>query len=201
MLKILKMSSKYLSEEEKIKAKKNARRKAYLKVKNDPEYKKKNAKIQKEWRIKNDKKYKAWRKNLTKSNPRYQELKNIWRRTEAAKLKKNLQRKNRKKIDIGFKILENARSRLYTSFKRAIVKKDIKTMDLIGTSMFNLIRHLEKKFKPGMTLENYGEWHIDHIKPIAKFDLKNENELKKCFHYTNLQPLWAKENLVKSDKY
>ena len=201
MLKILKMSSKYLSEEEEIKAKKNARRKAYLKVKNDPEYKKKNAKIQKEWRIKNDKKYKAWRKNLTKSNPRYQELKNIWRRTEAAKLKKNLQRKNRKKIDIGFKILENARTRLYTSFKRAIVKKDIKTMDLIGTSMFNLIRHLEKKFKPGMTLENYGEWHIDHIKPIAKFDLKNENELKKCFHYTNLQPLWAKENLVKSDKY
>lgn len=195
------MNIKFLSEEEKIKAKKIARRKAYLKVKNDPEYKKKNAKIQKEWRKKNDKKYKAWRKNIRETNPRYQELKNIWRRTEAAKLKKNIQRKNRKKSDIGFKILENARSRLYTSFKRAIVKKDIKTMDLIGTSMSNLIRHLEKQFKPGMTLQNYGEWHIDHIKPIVKFDLKNENELRKCFHYKNLQPLWAIENMKKGDKY
>jgi hypothetical protein len=195
------MNTKLPSDEEKIKAKKIARRKAYLKVKNDPTYKKKNAKIQREWRKKNDKKYKDWRKNLTKSNPRYQELKNIWRRTEAAKLKKNEQRKNRKKTDIGFKILENARSRLSFAFKRAIVKKNIKTMDLIGTSMSNLIIHLEKQFKPGMTLDNYGEWHIDHIKPITKFDLKNENELRKCFHYKNLQPLWAIENIKKGDKY
>lgn len=52
-----------------------------------------------------------------------------------------------------------------------------------------------------MTRENYGEWHIDHIKPISKFDLNDENEQKKCFHYTNLQPLWASENIKKSDKY
>ena len=67
--------------------------------------------------------------------------------------------------------------------------------------MSNLIIHLEKQFKPGMTLDNYGEWHIDHIKPITKFDLKNENELRKCFHYKNLQPLWAIENIKKGDKY
>ena len=44
-------------------------------------------------------------------------------------------------------------------------------------------------------------WHVDHIRPVASFDLTNEEEFKKCFHYTNLQPLWADENLKKSDKY
>ena len=52
-----------------------------------------------------------------------------------------------------------------------------------------------------MTWENHGEWHIDHIKPCASFNLLNEDEQKKCFHYTNLQPLWASENLSKGCKY
>ena len=60
---------------------------------------------------------------------------------------------------------------------------------------------LEKKFKPGMTLSNYGKWHIDHVKPVAKFDLTISGELEKCFHYTNLQPLWALDNLKKGKKF
>ena len=60
---------------------------------------------------------------------------------------------------------------------------------------------LEAKFKEGMTWENHGEWHIDHIKPCVSFNLLDENEQKKCFHYTNLQPLWASENLSKGCKY
>ena len=75
--------------------------------------------------------------------------------------------------------------------------------ELIGCKFSELKQHLENKFKPGMTWENHGlyGWHIDHIKPCSKFDFTDDNEQKKCFHYTNLQPLWAKENLIKRDKY
>ena len=52
-----------------------------------------------------------------------------------------------------------------------------------------------------MTWENHGVWHIDHIKPCCQFNLIDEEEQKKCFHYTNLQPLWAKDNLSKGGKY
>ena len=53
-----------------------------------------------------------------------------------------------------------------------------------------------------MTLENYGDfWHIDHVKPCASFDLNDEEEKMKCFHYTNLQPLWGRENLTKGHHY
>ena len=52
-----------------------------------------------------------------------------------------------------------------------------------------------------MSWGNYGKWHVDHIRPCASFNLVNEEEQKKCFHYTNLQPLWAKDNLSKGSKY
>ena len=54
-----------------------------------------------------------------------------------------------------------------------------------------------------MTWENYGleTWHLDHIKPVSKFNLLDVDEQKKCFHYTNLQPLWAKDNIKKSNKF
>lgn len=57
--------------------------------------------------------------------------------------------------------------------------------------------HLESLFKPGMSWENHGEWHIDHILPLASFDLTDEQQAAKACHYTNLQPLWASENMSK----
>ncbi|HLD91107.1 MAG TPA: hypothetical protein VI911_08860 [Patescibacteria group bacterium] len=81
-------------------------------------------------------------------------------------------------------------------------RKYKKTMELVGCTIEELKIYLEKQFKEGMTWENRGiVWHIDHIKPISKFDLTNEEEQKKCFHYTNLQPLFAIDNLRKSNKY
>jgi hypothetical protein len=72
----------------------------------------------------------------------------------------------------------------------------------IGCSTEDLKAHLEAKFKPGMTWDNWGRegWHIDHILPVSSFDLSNPDEFFKAFHYTNLQPLWESENLSKGSK-
>ncbi|MDD5775514.1 MAG: helix-turn-helix domain-containing protein [Candidatus Omnitrophica bacterium] len=74
------------------------------------------------------------------------------------------------------------------------------TMKLVGCTPEEFIAHIEKQFQPGMTMENYGEWHIDHIIPCAKFDLANPDHQKICFHFSNLQPLWAKKNISKEKK-
>jgi hypothetical protein len=106
--------------------------------------------------------------------------------------------KQKRNTDIGFRIQSNLRKRLY----RAITtnKKYQSTLEYLGCSIEELKIHLEKQFKKGMTWNNYGKWHIDHIKPCASFDLSLETEQKICFHYTNLQPLWAIENIKKSNK-
>jgi hypothetical protein len=73
-------------------------------------------------------------------------------------------------------------------------------MELIGCDVPFLLKYLESKFSNGMTWNNYGKWHVDHIKPCNSFDLQDIIQQKKCFHYTNLQPLWAYDNLSKGDK-
>lgn len=80
--------------------------------------------------------------------------------------------------------------------------KSKNTLDLIGCSVEELWMHLEKQFTKGMTRENYGKygWHIDHIMPCDSFDMNNAEEQKKCFHFSNLQPLWAKDNIKKGNK-
>lgn len=94
----------------------------------------------------------------------------------------------------------NVRTRVYNILKTKNITKQNKTFDIIGCSPEFLKEHIEKQFKNEMTWENYGfyGWHIDHIIPLSS--AKNEEELYKLCHYTNLQPLWAKENLSKGAK-
>jgi hypothetical protein len=108
--------------------------------------------------------------------------------------------KNRKKTDPAFKLLKTLRSRLSNAIKNKGGRKYNTTMNLTGCELNFLKGYLEAKFTEGMTWENHGEWHIDHIKPCCSYNLEDEEEQKKCFHYTNLQPLWATDNLVKGGK-
>lgn len=78
-------------------------------------------------------------------------------------------------------------------------------VDLVGYTKYELFKHLENQFKPGMTWENYGVfgWHVDHIRPIASFNFINpeDEEFKQCWALENLQPLWWQDNIAKSDKW
>ena len=106
----------------------------------------------------------------------------------------------RGKVDPEFKLLKNLRCRLYHALKNQKADKKYRTKQLTGCELSFLKGYLEAKFKEGMTWENYGEWHVDHITPCCSFDLMKEEEQKKCFHYSNLQPLWAHDNLTKGSK-
>lgn len=96
------------------------------------------------------------------------------------------------------KIKRNLRSRIIKLLKSTNVKKMYHTFELIGCSPDEFKKHIEKQFTDGMTWDNYGEWHIDHIIPCFTFNLLEEDEQFKCFHYSNQRPLWAKDNLSRS---
>lgn len=82
-------------------------------------------------------------------------------------------------------------------------KNGYKWESLLGYSLEDLKSHLASLFSDGMTWENYGDWHIDHIRPVSSFDIKDEycQDFIDCWSLTNLQPLWAKDNLSKGSKW
>lgn len=108
--------------------------------------------------------------------------------------------KNRLNNDVNFKLGVRLRTRLYTAIKRN--KKSGSHIKDLGCTLDQLKQHLESKFQPGMTWDNWGRngWHIDHIRPLASFDLTDREQFLQAVHYTNLQPLWAKDNIRKKDK-
>ena len=106
----------------------------------------------------------------------------------------------RLKNDPIFKLKCNVRTRIRLYVRRGLAKKTLPTSTLIGCSWGFLKTHLEQQFKPHMNWDNYGKWHIDHHKAMAKFDLFKEEELLECCNYSNLRPLWAEENLRKGAK-
>jgi hypothetical protein len=109
--------------------------------------------------------------------------------------------KKRKLIDPGYKVQCNLRRRLRDVIKSAKKGGWTSHSNLTGCTSQELAAHIEKQFTKGMTWSNYGidGWHVDHIMPCSKFDHTNELHVKQCWHYTNLRPLWANDNLAKSD--
>ena len=94
---------------------------------------------------------------------------------------------------------DQVRHRIFLAFQRSGYSKNTETEKMIGCSFDYLENHLEKQFEDGMSWDNMGEWHIDHRLPLAA--AKNKGELLKLSHYSNLQPMWAKENISKGDKH
>lgn len=114
---------------------------------------------------------------------------------------RNAYRSKRRLIDIPYRMRCVLRNRI----KQAIsgrYKKAESSARLLGCSIYEAMKHIESLWLPGMTWENNGVngWHIDHRIPCAKFDLTNPEEQRKCFHYSNLQPLWSLDNLKKGAK-
>jgi hypothetical protein len=104
--------------------------------------------------------------------------------------------------EIDFKLKQLLRDRIRKALKKSY-KKAAGTAALVGCSMSDFRRHIESKFRDGMTWENHGRkgWHIDHVRPVSSFDFNHESQQRECFHYTNMQPLWAEENHIKSNKW
>ncbi len=108
--------------------------------------------------------------------------------------------RNRRRTDLNYKLKCELRSRLGHAVKNG--SKSGSAVRDLGCTIPAFKLYLESKFRPGMSWDNWSRfgWHIDHIKPLAKFDLTKRKQFLEACHYTNLQPLWAEENLKKSDR-
>ena len=176
-------------------------------------YKERDQQTKKLWRLKNKEKIKEqMRLYRLKHKERDKKYSKEYRTKNLEKIKKRMKLyriRSREKIatyvrtkfqnDLRFRTLMNLRHRIYMALKGTVKSK--RTIDLLGTSIDNLWNHLEKSFRPGMTKNNYGRvWHVDHKIPCTAFDLTKPEEQVKCFHFTNLQALFVKENLSKGAK-
>lgn len=156
--------------------------------------------------------YKIWaRQNRGKRNEinarwlkANKDIRNLRRRDARIKNPEKVRMQDsRKFLNPNARLVASMRTRISKALKESGVKKDQRTFSFIGCAVSELKQHLEKQFQPGMTWENYGfyGWHVDHIKPCASFDLTNPEQQKVCFHFSNLQPLWAADNIRKGDTY
>ena len=111
------------------------------------------------------------------------------------------EQKEKRKNEPWLKIRNNISSRISSALKSGKGFKDVKSEKLVGCSFQFLKKYIQSKFRLGMSWENYGYygWHIDHIQPCSSFDLTKEDERKKCFHYTNLRPLWATTEIARKN--
>ena len=172
---------------EKHRERRNARNREYMKIARDanPEKFRKRAK---ESAVKN-------REAARKRSARYYE-----RHKGKAQAANNKCQKRRMQTDPAFAMSQRLRRRFTRAINSQSAKKLNNTLDLIGCSVAELMLHLESQFVPGMTWKNRSEWHIDHIIPIALFDMRDVSQQQAAFHYTNLRPLWAIDNHKKGAK-
>lgn len=142
---------------------------------------------QRNYKIKNKEKIKEYNKLYKQINK------------DKINTQKRLYQQNRRKNDINYKLKDILRNRINKLIKR----RQRSTIEYLGCTIEEFIQYIESKFDKNMNWNNYGVygWHIDHIRPLSSFDLSDNEELKQAMHYTNLQPLWAIDNILKSNRY
>jgi len=151
----------------------------------------------KKYYIENKDREKLRLKNYKKNNKEAEKERNIkWNSKNRDHI--NERERNRYRYDIQAKLANVLRRRLGKAIKGNF--KSGSAVNDLGCSISELKIYLESKFQPNMTWKNYGEWHIDHIKPMGKYNLENRDELLEVCHYSNLQPLWKLDNLSKGIK-
>jgi len=131
----------------------------------------------------------------------YEHLHEIKKRSKLKnKENKKIREKQRMQTDIGYKIMCYQRGYIKKILKQREVRKSNKTRKLLGCTNSELKEYLEQQFVDGMTWENHGPygWHVDHIQPLNVFDLSDPEQQRIAFHYTNLRPLWWKDNLSRN---
>jgi hypothetical protein len=157
----------------------------------DPEFKRKRSEYEKSEKVK------TYRKEYKAKPDRQKRTRDLSKREHQMEYHRNHQRKKRQS-DPGYRL----HSAISCSVRSGIVKGGKSWPSILGFSLQELMQHLEKQFTKGMTWENYGEWHVDHIIPRAafKFETAEDPDFKACWSISNLRPIWGRENLSKSDK-
>ena len=168
---------------------------AYKNIEDKKEY---NKKYYQKNKNKIDERTKKWIKNNRKQYNECMKKSYYKHRKKRIKIKTKYNLK-KYKTDINYNLKGRLRTRLSIALRGNTKSK--KTIELLGVPHMDFFKTwIECKFKEGMTWENRSLWHIDHIIPCSSFDLTKPEEQAKCFHYTNLQPLWASENLSKGNR-
>ncbi len=159
------------------------------------EYREKNKEKIQNWKEENKHYFKKYRQeNKDKIRKYYKENKDRVSKTN------RLYRQRRTKEDAVYRFSRTIRSLVHGAFKRGTnqFRKEAKTEKILGCTIEEFRLYIESQFTKRMTLENHGEWHLDHILPLAT--AKTEEDIIRLNHYTNFQPLWAKDNILKSNK-
>jgi hypothetical protein len=132
--------------------------------------------------------------NWTKEKQRISDKK--YRDNNPEKLKEKYKKQG---LNINRRIRDSLNHRISEALFTNKVTKNNKTVNYIGCDIPYFKKWIEFQFIENMSWDNYGEWHLDHVKPCCSYDLTNNNDLLECFNWKNYQPLWKKDNLLKSD--
>lgn len=152
------------------------------------------------WRERNREHVNASSRKWASANlPKRRAVNQAWRENNEEERKRIAREYMKRRYeDPTFRLRHLSRNRIHRALAYGKGAKSARTHELIGCSVEQLRAHLEAKFQPGMSWENYGPvWHVDHVRPCASFDLSDPVQQRACFHFSNLQPLFAEDNIRK----